>query len=312
MSSLNLAKTRTFPGADIGSDHDLVLTTLTTRLKKLSTKRKSIIKFNVEKLKDQTILAAFQAEVGGRFAPLLENSNDELLLDQAPINIKEAAEKIIGKKKKTKKPWITQEVLKSCDDRRTKKQERFTSTQKLEEYRAANKKVNKITKEAKEEWFHQQCVEIENGIHTNNTKSAYGILKSLTKQSTRPASYIEDSEGNLVNEPGAINERWREYCQELYNYQLTAEEDVLKELESCTSSNDHVHLEILESEVESALKSLKLGKAPGIDNIPADLLVHGGESVVKVYTRICNYVYKTGNWPEDWTKSIVIPLPKKG
>ena len=235
-----------------------------------------------------------------------------MLLDQAPINIKEAAEKIIGKKKKTKKPWITQEVLKSCDDRRTKKQERFTSTQKLEEYRAANKKVNKITKEAKEEWFHQQCVEIENGIHTNNTKSVYGILKSLTKQSTRPASCIEDSEGNLVNEPGAINERWREYCQELYNYQLTAEEDVLKELESCTSSNDPVHLEILESEVESALKSLKLGKAPGIDNIPADLLVHGGESVVKVYTRICNYVYKTGNWPEDWTKSIVIPLPKKG
>jgi hypothetical protein len=51
-------------------------------------------------------------------------------------------------------------------------------------------------------------------------------------------------------------------------------------------------------------------RSPGIDNI--ELLSSGGESVVKAYTRICNHVFKTGNWPNDWTTSIVVPLPKKG
>ena len=312
MSSLNLAKTRTYPGADIGSDHDLVLTTLTTRLKKLNGRSKTIIKYDVDKLKNLTIREAFQVEVGGRFAPLLDISNDEDLLEHATTNLKEAADKIIGKKRKTKNPWVTEAVLESCDDRRNKKRERFSSNHKLEEYRLANKNVKKVTKEAKEGWFHQQCIEIENGIQTNNTKTAFGIIKSLTKQSTSSSTCIEDDEGNLVSEPTAVNQRWKQYCQELYNYQLTAEEEVLKELAMCTSKNNDDSPDILESEVVNALKSLKLGKAPGIDNVPADLLVHGGESVVKIYTRICNYVYKTGNWPKDWTKSIVIPLPKKG
>lgn len=69
-SSINKAKTRTFPGADIGSDHDMVL--MTFKLK-LSTKRKAKstrIKFDLEKLKDPLIKETFQAQIGGKFAAL--------------------------------------------------------------------------------------------------------------------------------------------------------------------------------------------------------------------------------------------------
>ena len=44
----------------------------------------------------------------------------------------------------------------------------------------------------------------------------------------------------------------------------------------------------------------------------SQLLASRGESVVKAYTGICNHVFETGNWPKEWTASIVIPLPKKG
>ncbi|CAH1240999.1 Hypp6277 [Branchiostoma lanceolatum] len=124
---------------------------------------------------------------------------------------------------------------------------------------------------------------------------------------------IEDDDGNLLTTKPDILRRWKTYCQELYNYQLTAEEEVLEELKSTTCQlQEDVAPDILESEVVAAIKALKLGKSPGIDNVPGELLKAGGETVARLYTRICNHVFKTGKWPKAWTTSVVIPLPKKG
>ncbi|XP_064651642.1 craniofacial development protein 2-like [Lineus longissimus] len=68
-SSIKLAKTRTFPGADVGSDLDLVLTALW--LKNIEKKQSMRVSYNLDKLKDNDIAEQFQVEVGGRFAPLL-------------------------------------------------------------------------------------------------------------------------------------------------------------------------------------------------------------------------------------------------
>ena len=70
LSSLNLVKTRTFAVTDVGSDHDLVMTTLKTRLKKLKRKSNEVVRYDAKKLKDDNILSAFQADIGGRLAPL--------------------------------------------------------------------------------------------------------------------------------------------------------------------------------------------------------------------------------------------------
>ena len=69
-SSVNLAQTRTFTGADIGSDHDLLMTSVRLRLKKIKKGKSPKIRFDLEKLKDPDIAAEFQATIGGKFAPL--------------------------------------------------------------------------------------------------------------------------------------------------------------------------------------------------------------------------------------------------
>ncbi|XP_033110790.1 craniofacial development protein 2-like [Anneissia japonica] len=61
-SSVNIAKTRTFPGADVGSDHDLVLMTFRLHLKKASKPGQVRIKFDLDKLKDPEVAKAFQAD----------------------------------------------------------------------------------------------------------------------------------------------------------------------------------------------------------------------------------------------------------
>ena len=69
-SGVNIARTRSFPGADIGSDHDLLMMTFRLRLRKTSKPKHTRLKFDLEKLKDPNVLETFQAMVGGRFAPL--------------------------------------------------------------------------------------------------------------------------------------------------------------------------------------------------------------------------------------------------
>ena len=56
----------------------------------------------------------------------------------------------------------------------------------------------------------------------------------------------------------------------------------------------------------------KKGKSAGVDNIPAELVQAGGETMIDVLTEICNRIWRTGEWPTPWTQSLIITLPKKG
>ena len=49
-----------------------------------------------------------------------------------------------------------------------------------------------------------------------------------------------------------------------------------------------------------------------VDNIPAELVQAGGETMIDVLTEICNTIWRTGEWPTPWTQSLIITLPKKG
>ena len=68
----------------------------------------------------------------------------------------------------------------------------------------------------------------------------------------------------------------------------------------------------MRSEIEEAIKSLKKGKSPGIDNIPGELIQAGGEHMTTALLNICNIIWCKGKWPDNWTKSLIITLPKKG
>ena len=120
-TSVNIAKTRSFPGADIGSDHDLVMMTLRLRLKKVDKEGPTRIKFNLDKLKDPEVLEAFQARIGGKFAPLLllnaENTAIDTMIDTFNIAVTQTANEILGKHRRPKKSWVTTDILDLCDKR---------------------------------------------------------------------------------------------------------------------------------------------------------------------------------------------------
>ena len=76
----------------------------------------------------------------------------------------------------------------------------------------------------------------------------------------------------------------------------------------------HTHLEsdILECKVKWALESITTNKASGGDGIPVKLFQILKDDAVKVLHSICQQIWKTQQWPQDWKRSVFIPIPKKG
>ena len=74
----------------------------------------------------------------------------------------------------------------------------------------------------------------------------------------------------------------------------------------------HLESDILECEVKWALGSIIMNKACGGDGIPAELFQILKGDAVKVLHSVCQQIWKTQQWPQDWERSIFIPIPKKG
>ena len=74
----------------------------------------------------------------------------------------------------------------------------------------------------------------------------------------------------------------------------------------------HLEPDILECEVKWALESITMNKASGGDGIPVELLQILKDDAVKVLHSVCQQIWKTQQWPQDWKRSVFIPIPKKG
>ena len=74
----------------------------------------------------------------------------------------------------------------------------------------------------------------------------------------------------------------------------------------------HLEPDILECEVKWALGSITTNKVSGGDEIPAELFQILEDDAVKVLHSICQQIWKTQQWPQDWKMSVFIPIPKKG
>ena len=102
-----------------------------------------------------------------------------------------------------------------------------------------------------------------------------------------------------------IKKRWQEYTEELYKkdlYDPDNHDAVITDLEP----------DILECEVKWALESITSNKASGGDGIPVELFQILKDDAVKVLHSICQQIWKTQQWPQDWKRAVFIPIPKKG
>ena len=102
-----------------------------------------------------------------------------------------------------------------------------------------------------------------------------------------------------LTEAEDIKKRWQEYTGELYKKDL-------HDPDNHDGVITHLEPDILE------LESITMNKASGGDGIPVELFQILKDDAVKVLHSICQQIRKTHQWPQDWKRSVFIPIPKKG
>ena len=107
-----------------------------------------------------------------------------------------------------------------------------------------------------------------------------------------------------LTEADYIKKRWQEYTEELCKNDLYSPENH-------SGMITHLEPDILECEVKWALGSITTNKATGGDGIPVELFQILKDDGVKLLHSICQQIWKTQQWPQDWKRSVFVPIPKK-
>ena len=115
---------------------------------------------------------------------------------------------------------------------------------------------------------------------------------------------IKDRNGMDLTEAEDIKKRWQEYTEEPYKENLHDPDDH-------NGVITHLEPDILECEVKWAIGSITMNKASEGDGIPVELFQILKDDAVKVLHSLCQEIWKTQQWPQDWKRSVSIPNPKK-
>ena len=116
---------------------------------------------------------------------------------------------------------------------------------------------------------------------------------------------IKDRNGMDLTKAEDTKKRWQEYTEELYRKDLN-------DPDNHDGVITHLEPDILEFKVKWALRSITMNKASGGDEIPSELLQILKDEAVKVLQSICQQIWKTQQWPQDWERLVFIPITQQG
>ena len=115
---------------------------------------------------------------------------------------------------------------------------------------------------------------------------------------------IKDRNCMDLTEADDIKKRWQEYTEELYKKDLQNQDNH-------DGVVTHLEPDMLKCEVKWALGSTTMNKASGSDGIPVELFQILKDDAVNMLHSICQQIWKTQQWPQDWKRSVFIPIAKR-
>ena len=172
---------------------------------------------------------------------------------------------------------------------------------KKERYSHLNANFQRIARRAKKAFLSDQCKEIEENNRIGKTRGLFKKVRDTKGTFHAKMSSIKDRNCMDLTDAEDVKKRWQEHTEELYK----------KDLHNPDNQDGviiHLEPDILECEVRWALGSITMNKASGGDGIPVELK----DDAVKVLHSICQQIWKTQQWPQDWKGSVFIPIPRKG
>ena len=208
--------------------------------------------------------------------------------------------KTIPVEKECKKAkWFSEETLQITVKRREAK-----SKGEKESYPHLNAEFQRIARRDKKAFLSDQCKEIEENNRIGKTRDLFKKIRATKGIFQAKMCSIKDRNGRDLTEAEDNKKRLQEYTEELYKKDLHDPDNhngVITRLEP----------DILECEVKWALGSITMNKATGGDRIPVEVFQILKDDTVKELHSICQQIWKTQQWPQDWKRSVFIPSQRK-
>ena len=193
---------------------------------------------------------------------------------------------------------MSEEALQIAEKRREAK-----SKGEKERCTHLNAEVQRIARRDKKAFLSDQCKEIEENNRMGKIRDLFKKIRDTKGTFHAKMGSIKERKFNNLTEAEGIKKRWQEYT-ELYKKYLHGPDNH-------DGVITHLEPDILECEVKWVLRSITMNKV-GDDGIPVEIFQILKDDAVKVLHSICQQIWKTQQWPQDWKRSAFIPIPKKG
>ena len=160
-------------------------------------------------------------------------------------------------------------------------------------------------------WTDELAKEAEKAAQTGNMKCVYDVTKKLCKYQSKNLGVVKSKDGTILSKESDIRERWKEHFNELLN-----RPEPEHPADGLDDNNDVLDIETdppsIKDEIRNAIRDMKSGKAPGVDNITAELLKADIETSVDKIHNLVREIWREERSPEDWNRGLIVKLPKKG
>lgn len=298
---------RVIPGESVTTQHRIVVCKM--HLKTMRRKRvKMEHKIKWWKLSEDCCRTKFREEM-----KLAAEKDREIFRDWSATAhvMRDIAGKVLGitsgKRKENKDTWWWNEEVQNGIRRKRlakRKWDGRRDNESRQEYKEAKRETKRAVAKAKEKAYTQLYEKL-------NTKEGEKDLYRLAKQRDRDGKdiqqvrVIKDADGHVLTSDHQVLNRWKEYFEKLLNEENERErrDDERGVVDKCT-------IPISEVEVRSAMEKMKSGKAVGPDNIPTEAWKCLGEVAVAFLTNLFNRMLDGEAMPEEWRRSILIPIFK--
>ena len=173
------------------------------------------------------------------------------------------------------------------------KRQEVKSKGEKERYTHLNAEFQRIARRDKKAFLSDQCKETEENNRIGKTRYHFKKIRDNKGEFHAKMGFIKDRNGMDLTEAEDIKKRWQEYTEELYKKNL-------QDQDNHDGMITHLEPDILECEVKWALESITTNKADGGDGNPVELFQILKDDAVKVLHSICQQIWKTQQWPQDW------------
>ena len=306
---------RSYRGADGDSDHYLVKAKYICKITRTSNRQYTVPpKYNVLALKEQETLVKYRKILDERLQSANEVEQEEVepRWEELKKIIKATTEEIVGLEPKVPRNcWFDKECERALEERniaRNKYLARPTRA-KYTEFQTKRREASYICRRKKREANNKRIVEMEKDFQENNIRQGYREVRYRKKGFIPRIDMIRELNGNIISAQEQVLDRWKSHFQQLLNNK-TGDEEILEDF-----NGDFIEDEMEEPDridIRMAIEALKNGKAPGMDNIPAELIKAGGEPMERAIYSLITLIWKRERMPTEWQTAIVCPIYKKG